>query len=76
MLTARDRSKAVVFIFAHGVRWGEGLDNIKLVGLKPHARYEINGKTYSGDTLMKYGHNIRKPGGDYYSEIIEVTEIK
>jgi alpha-galactosidase len=74
--TARDRSKAVVFIFAHGVRWGEGLDNIKLVGLKPTARYEINGKSYSGDTLMKYGHDIRKPGGDYYSEIIEVTEIK
>jgi alpha-galactosidase len=73
--TARDRSKAVVFIFAHGVRWGEGMESIKLIGLKPNSRYEINGKTYSGDTLMKYGYYIRKPSGDYYSEIIEVTEI-
>lgn len=73
--TARDRSKAVVFIFAHGVRWGEGMESIKLVGLKPNSRYEINGKTYNGDTLMKYGYYIRRPSGDYYSEIIEVTEI-
>lgn len=71
--TARNRSKAIVFVFAHGIRWGEGMDNIKLVHLLPDTEYEVCGKTFSGDTLMKYGLNIKRPSGDYYSEVIEVT---
>ena len=69
---SKDQTQSYVFIFAHGLRWKEGITHIKLRGLIPEKIYNIKGQQYHGDTLMQYGLAIDRPLGDYYSEIIEV----
>ena len=70
---SKDKKQSCVFIFAHGLRWKEGLTHIKLRGLDPETVYKINEKEYHGDTLMQYGLAIARPVGDYYSDIIEIN---
>ena len=86
--TERNGRNAVIFIFAHGLIAGEQIRNIKLRGLIGDMLYDINGKRFSGDTLMKYGFDLMdelkddfpkylaEPIGDFYSKIIEVREAK
>lgn len=74
---ARDRRNAVVFVFSHGIKFPDGLRVVYPMGLIPDKKYEVNGKTYSGDTLMKFGITFEKDRikGDYYSKIIEIKEV-
>ena len=74
---ARDRRNAVVFVFSHGIKFPDGLRVVYPMGLIPDKKYEVNGKTCSGDTLMKFGITFEKDRikGDYYSKIIEIKEV-
>jgi hypothetical protein len=74
---ARDRRNAVVFVFSQGIKFPDGLRVVYPMGLITDKKYEVNGKTYSGDTLMKFGITFEKDRikGDYYSKIIEIKEV-
>lgn len=74
--TARDRRSAVLFLFAHGLHYGEGLTHVRPLGLLADGVYEAEGKWYYGDTLMSYGLAIDRPKGDYYSKIIEIRKVE
>lgn len=69
---SRDRKKAVIFVFAHGVNHWEQFPRVRLQGLLKDETYVIEGQSYSGEILMKYGLDIPVKG-DYYSKIIELT---
>lgn len=50
--------------------------NVKLDGLDPHTRYEVEGtgESYFGDTLMNAGIQIPNMWGDYRSTLIHLIE--
>jgi alpha-galactosidase len=72
---SRNGDGAVIFLFAHGLNFGEDITNLKPICLDGNAVYSVNEKHISGDTLMKYGLNIQTPRGDYQSMIIEIKKI-
>ena len=74
---ARDRKNAVIFVFSHGIKYADGLRVVYPMGLISDKKYEVDGKVYSGDTLMKFGVTFEKDRikGDYYSKIIEIKEV-
>ena len=49
---------------------------LKLQGLAKHAFYEVDGRTYSGETLMLAGLIRSRLEGDFQAEIIEIREVK
>lgn len=49
---------------------------LKLQGLAKHALYEVDGRTYSGETLMLAGLIRSRLEGDFQAEIIEIREVK
>lgn len=84
---SKDRRQAVVYTFDLHPRLGEKLSNVRLQGLDPDRRYTVseinlmpgkkstlpeNGKTFSGDYLMKIGLKALT-GSDYNSRVIELN---
>lgn len=85
-----DSSKAVLFAYDIYPRYQEKLIPVRLQGLDPHKRYQVeeinlmpgkrstlpaNGKTYSGDYLMKVGLDVF----DFktmQSRVVELTEVE
>ena len=70
----RSGESAHVFLFGQGLTRRDRLPRLKLRGLQAEAKYEVDGKTYLGDTLMNYGLEI-VPFGDYYSKIIKIRRV-
>lgn len=81
--------KAVLFAFDIHPRYAENLQSVRLQGLNPDAQYEIkeinllpntksvlrcNGKTYSGEYLMKVGIPVFS-GRQLASRVIEISKI-
>lgn len=84
---SQDQKKAVLFAYNIHPRLYEKLQMVKLQGLDPAKRYKVteinlmpgrrsalaeNGKTYSGDYLMKVGLNALR-AADCTSSVIEIT---
>ena len=70
----RNGRSAHVFVFGHGLTRRDRRARIRLRGLESTAKYEVDGKIYSGDTLMNYGLSV-VPFGDYYSKLIKIRRI-
>ena len=82
--------KSVLFTFDIHPRFGEKMQPLQLAGLQPDKRYELkeinllpgtrsflpsNGKTYSGDFLMKVGIPVFSPR-QTTSHVIEISEVE
>jgi len=73
--TKRDKHEAVVFAFGNGLNWRQRIPPLKLRGLEPDTKYEVEGiGTFSGDTLMKFGIEIEL-FGDYASKVIVIKAV-
>ena len=83
-----NRSHSIVFAYDIHPRYGERLLNTRLQGLDADAKYRVkeiclmpgkqswlscNGKTYTGDYLMKVGIKVTS-ANDLVSHIIEITK--
>ncbi len=88
MRTTDDKSHAVVFAYDLHPRFHEALQPVRLQSLAPEATYKVseimpmseeksklpfNGKTYTGDYLMKVGLPLLTTG-DMASHIVEITK--
>lgn len=88
MSVSKEKNKAVLYAYDIHPRYGEKLLPVKLQGLDPAKTYKVeeinlmpgttsrmanNGKTYSGDYLMKVGLNILTTTR-INSRIIEITQ--
>jgi alpha-galactosidase len=86
MYVNEKKSKAVLFSYTLNSRYGENFTKVRLEGLNPNKNYKIdeinvmpktafsdNGKTFSGDFLMKEGLKVslEKP---LSSMVLELTE--
>ncbi|WP_288206149.1 alpha-galactosidase [uncultured Parabacteroides sp.] len=82
--------KAVLFAFDVHPRYGEILQPVRLQGLDPETQYEVkeinlvpgtesnlrcNGKTFSGELLMKVGIPVFS-GKQLTSRVIEISKVK
>ncbi|HPA18779.1 MAG TPA: alpha-galactosidase [Verrucomicrobiae bacterium] len=81
-----DRSEALLFLFAHGLRHNERVPNILLEALDPDSIYDVKvygaldewqkaGRAVSGRALMEAGL-LADLGGDYDSRIFHFTRRK
>ena len=88
MNVSKEKNKAVLYAYDIHPRYGEKLLPVKLQGLDPAKTYKIeeinlmpgttsrmnsNGKTYTGDYLMKVGLNLLT-SNRISSRIIEITQ--
>lgn len=84
---APDQSAAVVFAFLHSAQFGNRLPAIRLHGLQPQTRYQIEARmfdpkaaaplpaqTLSGAALMERGLTLRLKG-DFASALVRVERI-
>ena len=83
------KNKAVLFAYTLNTRFGETFNRVLLQGLDPAKTYKIqeinvssegrrfghseNGKSYTGDYLMKIGLNVGN-GAALSSSVFEITE--
>lgn len=89
MYVSESKDKAVLFAFDIHPRYGALLQPVRLQGLNPIAQYEVkeinlipgsasrlscNGKTYSGDYLMKVGIQVLS-SSQTVSHVIEVSQV-
>lgn len=85
-----NRDQAVMFAFDITPRYAENLVNVRLEGLDATAQYKVeeinlmpntksrlkfNGKTYSGDYLMKIGLPVFSTNS-YVSHVLEINRVK
>ena len=82
----RDKSEAVVFVFAHGMNFRDVPPRMRLRGLCPNKSYSVSGIEHyfedwqrtevveymsKGDALMNFGIQV-EPRGDYDCQIIKI----
>lgn len=85
----QNKDKAVMFAFDITPRYAENLTNVRLEGLDPLGQYKIeeinlmpetksrfgfNGKSFSGDYLMKVGLPVFS-ASNYVSHVIELNRV-
>ena len=90
MYTAGDKNKSVLFAYSLHPRAFSQYSPVRLLGLDPEKKYKIeeinkmpasrgrfmaDGKTFSGDYLMKIGLSLPN-NGDLTSAVIEISEVK
>ena len=89
MYVTSEKDKAVLFTYTLNSRFGETFNSVRLQGLDPAKTYKIkeinipvegrqfgpteNGKSYTGDYLMKIGLNLNT-GSALSSLVYEITE--
>jgi alpha-galactosidase len=89
MYVTSEKNKSVLFAYTLNSRFGETFKSVRLQGLDPAKTYKIkeinissegrrfgpteNGKTYTGDYLMKIGLNLNT-GSALSSLVYEITE--
>ncbi|WP_202913721.1 alpha-galactosidase [Pararcticibacter amylolyticus] len=89
MYVSKDKSQSVVFSYNLNTRYAETFNKVALEGLDPRKNYKVeeinllpdaksaypdNGKTYSGDYLMKNGLELSLNSA-LTSAVFEITEI-
>lgn len=85
----RDRKKAIVFVFAHGMNFRDELPRMRLRGLASDKLYSVSGIEHyynddyrekvpeyksKGDALMNFGIKVELRG-DYDCQILKLEEI-
>jgi alpha-galactosidase len=90
MYTNEDKDKAILFAYSLHPRAFNQYSPVRLLGLDPNKKYKIEeinkmpgslswfpseGKTFSGDYLIKIGLKLPN-NGDLTSAVIEITEVK
>ena len=85
----RDRSEAIVFVFAHGMNFRDVPPRMRLRGICPEKKYMVTGIEHyfedwkrdnvseyisKGDALMNFGVQI-EPRGDYDCQIIKIKKV-
>lgn len=88
MYVAKDKDKAVLFDYNLHTRYAEGFDRVRLQGLDPQKQYKVqeanlypgsnsglpeNGKTFSGDYLMKVGLSLSAHLQPLTSMVVELA---
>ena len=88
MYVDKAKSKAVLFDYDLHTRYKERFNQVRLQGLDPQKKYEVrevnlypgtrsalpaNGKTFSGDYLMKEGLDLSPRVKPLTSKVIEIT---
>jgi alpha-galactosidase len=89
MYVTNEKNKAVIFAYTLNSRFGETFNRVRLQGLDPAKTYKIkeinipaegrrfgpseNGKSYTGDYLMKIGLNLNT-GSALSSLVYEISE--
>ena len=74
-IVSKDKTQAALFFVQVFNEPSVRSRRIRLQGLKEDARYEVDGKTYQGGTLMYAGLLRERLRGDFQAEVIEVREI-
>jgi alpha-galactosidase len=71
-----DRSQAVVLAFLGAQRFGERPPVLRLAGLDPAARYQVDGvgDPLTGAALAGFGLPVRL-NGDYASTLLHLTRV-
>lgn len=72
-IVSKDKSKALITLVQVLARPNVRSRKIKLQGLDEGAVYEVNGKLYSGATLMEAGLLVSQQWGDFRAVTIEVN---
>ena len=72
MIVGKDKSKALLFYVQVLARANRKSRFLRLAGLDPDKRYRVEGKEYSGRTLMNAGLRIAPVMGDFRSRTIEI----
>lgn len=73
MYVSESKEKAVAFYFNKLARPNSEIRRIKLKGLNPTVKYEIDGKVYSGSTLMNFGLYLPEYEKDFESIVWEIN---
>lgn len=75
-VVAKDKSEALFTFVQVMNRPNAHSRRIKLAGLQPDKKYYIEekGRTFSGDTLMNAGINVKNMWGDFQSKLIHIVE--
>ena len=73
MIVEKDKSKALLFYVQVLSRANVKSRFLRLAGLDPDKRYQVDGKEYSGRTLMQAGLRITPEMGDFRSRTIEIS---
>lgn len=74
MVVSKDQKKAILFYVQVLAKANVKSKCLRLQGLLPSHRYEINGQIYTGDVLMYAGLKIPVPFGDFRSILLEINE--
>lgn len=85
----RDRNRAIIFVFGHGMNFRDVPPRMRLRGLDKDKNYKISGVEHyfedsvreelspyisKGDALMNFGILV-EPRGDYDCQIIKIEEV-
>lgn len=75
MYVSEDKSKALVYYVVKTARPSNEIKFLKLKGLEKDENYDVNGKKYSGNTLMNHGIMIEDKEFDGLNYIFEINKI-
>ncbi|NCE65763.1 alpha-galactosidase [Pseudoflavonifractor sp. 524-17] len=64
---SQDQRQALVSVVTGSVCAAPSFVTLRLKGLDPSLRYQVNGVSYPGDVLMQAGYPLPMPWGDYQS---------
>jgi Alpha-galactosidase len=74
-IVAKDKSESLVTIVATDVLGNQPFFYLKLRGLQVDAKYQVDGKVYSGATLLNAGLKLKQLKGNYPSQQIYLQKI-
>lgn len=76
MYVTEDKSAAVVFYYNKLAKPNSEIRRIKLKGLYPNKIYTVEGREYTGRTLMNFGLYLPEYEKDFESRVWEINEKK
>ena len=76
MYVSEDKSKALVYYVVKTARPSNEAVMLKLKGLDDESRYDVNGKSYSGKTLMNHGLIFDEREYDGMNYILEINKLR
>ena len=73
MIVDKTKDRALLFYVQVRARANAKSRFIRLAGLDPERRYTVEGREYTGNTLMQAGVRVPAEFGDFKSRLIEIT---
>lgn len=74
-IVSKDKLQAAVFLVQVLHEPGRKSRRIRLQGLDAHTLYEVDGKRYTGETLMYAGLLRNRMHGDFQAEVIDIQAV-